>query len=268
MALIDTHCHLTDPDFAQDYQAVIERAGAAGIKQLILVAYDPDSIEAVVSLAARYPELYCAVGLHPADADKWTAALQHRLETLLERRTALKIVAVGEIGLDYHYEPYDPVLQQTVCASQLELARRFDLPVIIHERDAHEAMLELLLRQQAAGQLRTPEQNPGVFHCYSGSLEFARRLLPLGFYFGFDGPITFKNARRNLEALAGLPRDRVVIETDSPYLAPVPQRGRRNEPAYLRLIADQVARVWELQPEQSDDLLRQNSLRLFPGLRD
>ncbi|NJP40814.1 TatD family hydrolase [Oscillospiraceae bacterium HV4-5-C5C] len=268
MAIIDTHCHLTDADFAQDYPAVIERAAAAGIDKLILVAYDPDSIEAVVSLAARYPAAYCAVGLHPSDADQWSLALQRRLETLLEHSRELKIVAVGEIGLDYHYEPYDPVLQQTAFASQLELARRFDLPVIIHERDAHEAALDQLRRQQAAGQLRTPQQIPGVFHCYSGSLEFARRLLPLGFYFGFDGPITFKNARRNLEALAGLPRDRVVIETDSPYLAPVPWRGHRNEPAYLRLIADQVAKIWELDPDQSDERLRQNSLRLFPGLNE
>lgn len=265
MEWIDSHVHLTDERFAEDLPEVLERAREAGVVQMLLIAFDLPSSEAVVALAREHEELYCAVGVHPHDADSWTPELERRLRSLLDAKKENKIVAVGEIGLDYYYDNSPREIQKLVFRRQLELAKEYELPFVIHNREAHHDTYDILEAARRDGLLR--EADPGVMHCYSGSPEMALRFLKLGLLLGYDGPITFKNAKQPCECVAVTPRDRLLIETDCPYLTPVPHRGKRNEPSYVPLVGAKVAEIWGCDPEEAARQTVANTRRLFglPG---
>lgn len=261
---VDTHLHLTDEAYKDDLHEVIRRAKSAGVGRFISNSSDRASIQDVLFLAGRLPEVYCTVGIHPSDCEQLTDECLALIRHLAAQAAKLKIVAIGEIGLDYHYDGIDKEQQKRAFRRQLEVAAEFDLPVVIHDRDAHEDILNLLLEAEADGLI---SERPGVFHCYSGSKEFALRLLEMGWFFGFDGPLTFKNGRKARETVLALPKDRILIETDSPYLAPHPYRGKRNEPSYLPLIGEALAELWEMSPEETAAQLYENAIRLFPEVQ-
>lgn len=228
----DTHCHLEDENFTEDRAEVLTRARAAAVELIINFGSTFRSSCAVVELAKNFPELYAGVGIHPEEIDEFDGNTCLRLAELAATE---KVVAIGEIGLDYHWEKDTErrLRQQRVFIEQLDLARQLRLPVCVHDRDAHGDTLRIL--QTEARDLR------GVLHCYSGSLETAREVWRLGWYIGVDGPLTFKNSAKLPEVVKAAPRDRLLLETDAPYLAPVPYRGKRNEPAYVVEVAKKLA---------------------------
>ena len=239
---IDTHCHLEDENFSADRNEVIERAKLAGVERIINFGSTLQSSEAVTELAKNFSELYAGVGIHPEEIDEFGANTCARLAELAANT---KVIAVGEIGLDYHWEKDSSrrLIQQKIFVAQLDLARQLNLPVCVHDRDAHADTLKIL--QTEARGLR------GVLHCYSGSLETAREVFKLDWFIGVDGPLTFKNSAKLPEIVKAAPRDRLLIETDAPYLAPVPYRGKRNEPAYVVEVAKKLA---ELRNETLDEV--------------
>ena len=246
--LFDTHAHYDDEAFDADRDAVL-----AAFDGLVI---DPgctlDSSRAAVALAARHPHVYAAVGIHPENCGDFVPQHMDELRQLARRP---KVVAIGEIGLDYYWAENPPrELQQQVFRAQLELALELDLPVIIHDREAHGDTLAIVREFPA---LR------GVFHCYSGSAEMARELLDRGWYLGFDGPVTYKNARKTVEVAEMIPPDRILIETDSPYLSPVPMRGKRNDSRYVYRMAETIARVKNLPVEEVVRITTENGKKLF-----
>jgi TatD DNase family protein len=234
MKLVDSHCHLDDAQFDADRDAVLERARTAGVEMILAVGAGsgPPDLEAGVRLAETYPGLYATVGVHPHDAAKATPATFARLRQLLQHP---RVIALGEIGLDYHYNFSPPEVQRDVFRQQLEIALQAAKPVIIHTREAWEDTLRLLGEHAPAGRAA------GIMHCFSGGPEEAVQSLDLGFYISFAGVVTFPKAARVQAAARMAPLDRLLVETDAPYLAPVPHRGRRNEPAYVVETARQLA---------------------------
>lgn len=225
MTLIDSHCHLDNQDFDADRDAVIERALAAGVETMLAIGTGegPPDLEAGLRLAERYPCFVASAGVHPHDAAKSSEAVLKHLARLAGHP---KIVAVGEIGLDYHYDFAPRDVQQQVFAAQMAVAGDAGLPIIIHTREAWDDTFALLERHW-------PKDVGGIMHCFSGGVAEARRALDLGFYLGFGGIVTYPKATEVHEAARFAPLDRILLETDAPYLAPVPKRGKRNEPAYL-----------------------------------
>lgn len=253
--LYDTHAHLNDEAFLEDAEAALLRALDAGVTKINVVGCDPKMSADAVELAEKYEAIYAVVGIHPSDADKYDDAFE---EQLRQWATLDKVVAIGEIGLDYHYEDdVDHDIQQDVFRRQLRLAKELDLPIVIHSRDAMDDTVRILREEQPGGGYR------GVFHCFSGSWEQARVCLDLGFYIGFDGPLTFKNAKKTVRVATEMPLDRILIETDCPYMAPEPKRGRRNEPAYVRHIAAKLAEIREISVEDAERITYENGCRLF-----
>lgn len=263
MKLYDTHTHLNDEAYAQDVEVVLKRALAAGVLQMNVIAYDwPSSLEAV-KLAQRYPDhLRAVVGVHPHEAQTWSSQVATALQGLLEDPKARPfIVAIGEIGLDYHYLHSEKPAQKKAFWDQISIAHAYDLPLVIHNREAHQDTLTLLRQAQAYGLLR--KDQAGVIHCYSGSVEQVPEWLKLGFLLGFDGPITFKNAKQPCACVQTVPLTALLLETDCPYLTPVPYRGKRNEPAHLPLIAGQVATLTGRSMEEVVSTTTQNAQKLF-----
>ena len=256
---IDTHAHLYDERYNDDRAEMIARAAEAGVAQIISMGDTMAASAQVVADAEQYPTLYAAVGVHPESACVLTDAERTQLLTWAKHP---KVVAIGEIGLDYYWEkdPQVRAVQRELFVTQLGIARAAGLPVCIHDREAHGDTLAIL---QAEGRDLT-----GVLHCYSGSLEMARELWKLGYYIGIDGPLTFKNAGKLPAIVREAPQDKLLIETDSPYLAPVPKRGKRNEPAYVTFVAAKIA---ELRGESVEEVARyttENARRLYPKLVD
>ena len=254
---IDTHAHLYDERYDDDRAEMIARAAEAGVTQIISMGDTMAASAQVVADAEQYPTLYAAVGVHPESACVLTDAERTQLLTWAKHP---KVVAIGEIGLDYYWEkdPQVRAVQRELFVAQLGIARAAGLPVCIHDREAHGDTLAIL---QAEGRDLT-----GVLHCYSGSLETARELWKLGYYIGIDGPLTFKNAGKLPAIVREAPQDKLLIETDSPYLAPVPKRGKRNEPAYVTFVAAKIA---ELRGESVEEVARyttENARRLYPKL--
>jgi TatD DNase family protein len=250
--MFDSHAHLDDDRFDKDRQEAINRAWEAGLTGIINVGADMESSARSIELAEACDTIFASVGMHPHDSKdmKETDYLQ------LKRWAAHpKVVAIGEIGLDYHYDHSPRPVQQEVFVRQLDVAREMGKPVIIHEREAHADMLALV---KSAGQGLT-----GVFHCFSGSLETAREAIKLGFYISLAGPVTFSNSVKAKQVAAGVPLDRLLIETDSPYLTPHPLRGKRNEPAFVRHVAEEVARLREISIEEVTAATTANVKRLF-----
>ena len=234
LKFIDTHCHLEDEKFSEDREEILSRAKATGVERIINFGSTFQSSIAVAKLAKNFSELYAGVGIHPEEIDDFDEKICARLAELAAEK---KVVAVGEIGLDYHWEKDSErrLLQQKIFIAQLDLARQLNLPVCVHDRDAHGDTLKIL---------QTEGKNLcGVLHCYSGSLETAREVWKLGWFIGVDGPLTFKNSAKLPEVVKAAPRDMILIETDAPYLAPTPHRGKRNEPAFVVEVAKKLAEI-------------------------
>jgi TatD DNase family protein len=253
--LIDSHAHIQGKEYAGEAAAVIERARAAGVEQIIAVggAGDMSSNTEAVALADSFDNVYATVGMHPHDAKDVGA---DDLEKLKDLTRHSKVVAVGETGLDYYYDHSPRDMQRRVFAQFIHMARETELPIVVHERDAASDGAELL-RSEGEGKLR------GVIHCFTGNYEAARAYLDLGFYISFTGIITFKNADALRDVVRRVPLERVLVETDSPYLTPVPHRGKRNEPAYVRLVAATVASVKGVTLEEVARVTTDNARQLF-----
>ena len=254
MELIDTHAHLDDEKFAHDRAAVIERARESGVVKIITMGDSLDSSARSVALAEQFEPVYAAVGIHPEEAQPMTAATDEQIAAWAAQE---KVVAIGEIGLDYYWEKDEEkrALQRAIFVRQLDLARQLKLPVCIHDREAHGDMMKIL-KAEGKG-LR------GVLHCYSGSWEMATELLKGDWYFGVDGPLTYKNAAKLPEIVQRLPAERILIETDSPYLSPMPFRGKRNEPAHVLYIAKKAAELRGESLEAFARATRENTRELY-----
>lgn len=227
--MIDSHVHLNHPDFKEDFDAVLERAREAGVSHMVNIGFDMASSRETVALAERYPFIYGAVGVHPHDAKTYDDVVERELETLLDHP---RVIAVGEIGLDFYRDLTPRDAQRDVFRSQLRLAARRDMPIIIHCRDAFSDIITLL-RQES-------DTYTGIFHAFTGDAGMAQEVLDLGFHIGIGGVVTFRNS--NLaEVVTGLPAESIVLETDCPYLTPVPYRGKRNEPSYLKYVVDKIS---------------------------
>ena len=251
----DTHAHYDDEKFDPDREELLARLPAEGVSLVLDPGCTVESSEAAAALAERFPHVYAAAGIHPEECAGAGEAELNAVRALCRRE---KVVAVGEIGLDYYWPENPPrEFQREIFRRQLELALELDMPVIVHDRDAHGDCLEIV---------RDYPGLRGVFHCYSGSAETARELLRLGWYLGFDGPITYKNAKKALEVLRITPLDRILLETDSPYLPPVPHRGERNDSRNLRFIAEKAAAEKGIDPEKLAAAALENGKRLF-GIR-
>lgn len=250
--LFDTHAHLDSESFSEDREKLINGLQEKRIRLLMNPGCSISSSIKAVELADRYPFIYAAVGCHPDAANEVNTETLDLYEKLC--RDHEKIKAIGEIGLDYHYEEFSKEIQQKAFHFQLELASSLKLPVIVHERDAHEDGMRII---------RDHRDVTGVFHCYSGSLEMAKKLVDMGWYIGFTGVITFKNARRAVEVAASIPKDRIVLETDCPYMAPEPFRGRRNDPGYLYRMAEKLGEIWDIPFEEVCNITTENGKRLY-----
>ncbi|AFM39152.1 hydrolase, TatD family [Desulfosporosinus acidiphilus SJ4] len=235
----DTHAHLDDESYQEDFQDVLERIKSSGISRVTNVGYDFSSSKRSVQLAQDYDFIYAAIGIHPHNAEEVTEEVMAQLQALARKP---KVLAWGEIGLDYYRDLSPRSTQQKVFIQQIELANNAGLPIVIHNRDAHQDVMEIVKAH--------PPRYGGVFHCYSGSWEMAKILLKIGFYLSFAGPLTFKNARHTVEVARNAPLDRILVETDSPYLSPEPRRGKRNEPAYVREVVRKLAEIKELSMEE------------------
>ena len=254
MELIDSHAHLDGEKFADDRAAVVERAMANGVVKIITMGDSLESSARSVALTEEFEAVYAAVGIHPEEAQPMTAATDDRLAAWAAQE---KVVAIGEIGLDYYWEKDEEkrALQRAIFVRQLDLARQLRLPVCIHDREAHGDMMKIL-KTEGRG-LR------GVLHCYSGSWEMAAELLKGDWYFGIDGPLTYKNAAKLPEIVQRLPAERILVETDSPYLSPMPFRGKRNEPAHVLYVAKKAAELRGESLEAFARATRENTRDLY-----
>ncbi len=247
----DTHAHYDDEAFDEDRNELLPRLNVGGVELIIDPGCDVKSSRAAIALAEKYPFVYAAVGVHPENITDYSMDELAEIRALAEHP---KCAAIGEIGLDYYWDDSHMAEQKAVFRAQLDMAQELCKPVIIHDREAHGDCMEIV--RQYPG-LR------GVFHCYSGSTEMAKELLKMGWYLGFDGPVTYKNARKSIEVLELCPLERILIETDSPYLSPVPMRGKRNDSGNLRYIAEKIAEVKSLSPEEIARISMENGKRLF-----
>ena len=250
--IFDTHAHYDDEAFAPDRASLLSAMPAAGVARIVDPGCDLRSSRAAVALAETYPFVYAAVGIHPENCGDFVPGDLDALRTLAAHP---KVVAIGEIGLDYYWEQNPPRdFQKTVFRAQLDLARELDLPVILHDREAHGDCMDII---------REYSEIRGVFHCFSGSWEMAKELLTRGWYLGFDGPVTYKNARKALEVLASVPLDRILIESDAPYLTPVPHRGQRNRSDWLSAVAETVASCQGISREEAEDVTFRSGKRFY-----
>lgn len=250
--LFDTHAHLDAEQFAADRGQVIAALPGRGVSLVVDPGCDIPSSRAAVALAEQYPFVYAAVGVHPEECANYQS---RDLDILRELAKHPRVVAIGEIGLDYYWEENPPrALQQQAFRDQLALAEELDLPVIVHDREAHGDSLAIV---------KEFPRVRGVFHCFSGSVELARELVKLGWMISFTGVLTYKNARKAVEAARAVPLERLMIETDSPYMAPVPHRGRRNDPGYVVHVCEKLAELKGISPEECARITLENGKRFF-----
>ncbi|VEF50011.1 TatD-related deoxyribonuclease YabD [Bacillus freudenreichii] len=251
--LFDTHVHLNDEQFNEDLQEVIERAKEAGVSYMVVVGFNRPTIEKAISLVEEYDFLYASIGWHPVDAIDMT---DEDLAWIEEMAVHPKVVALGEMGLDYHWDKSPQDVQKEVFRRQIGLAKKLKLPIIIHNRDATEDVVQILREEKA-------EEVGGIMHCFSGSAETAKECVEMNFHISLGGPVTFKNAKKPKKVAMEVPLDRLLIETDCPYLAPHPYRGKRNEPAYVKLVAEQIAELKEISYEEVAKKTTENAMKLF-----
>ncbi|MFV9511744.1 TatD family hydrolase [Tepidibacillus sp. LV47] len=251
--LIDTHAHLDDEKFIEDREEVIQRAFDRGVKTIINIGYNKETILSTLELVNRYDFIYGAIGWHPNNAHEMT---DQDFLWLEEQLNHPKIVAIGEIGLDYYWDFAPKDIQQQVFRRQIQLAKRKGLPIVIHDRDAHQDVCQIIKEEGV-------KEIGGIMHSFSGSLEMAMECIEQGFYISFSGPVTFKNAKRPKEVASKIPIERILIETDSPYLTPEPYRGKRNESSYVKYVAEKIAELRGMTFEQIAQITTENAKRIF-----
>ena len=251
--IFDSHAHYDDRQFDEDREHLLGSLAAAGVGTVVNIGASLESSEASVRLANQYPFVYAAVGVHPSDIADLNEARMRQLEQLAQEK---KVVAIGEIGLDYHYDEPTEALQKYWFEAQLELTASLGKPVIIHSRDAAKDTMELM-------QKYTPQLHGGVIHCFSYSKEIAREYVDMGYYIGVGGVLTFKNGRKLVEVIENIPLDRIVLETDCPYLAPEPFRGKRNDSTKLQYVVTRMAEVLGMDEKEVIRITRENAMRLY-----
>ena len=254
MKLIDTHCHLNDEQLYQDLDNVISRALQTGIEKMVVIGWDKESSLKAIKIAEQYPFIYACVGFHPENLE---GVDEKQLEEVLNLYSHPKVVGIGEIGLDYHWEKdlEKREIQKEFFIKQIEFANKVGLPISIHSREAFQDTLEILKKHKP--------QHGGVMHCYSGSVENIQDIINLGLYIGLDGPVTFRNAKTPKEVAVEVPLEKLVLETDCPYLSPHPLRGTANEPSNLILIADEIASIRDMSKKHLLEVVYDNSCKLF-----
>lgn len=251
--LFDTHTHLNAEQFEGDLEETIQRALDVGMEKMIVVGFDRPTIEKAMELIDKYPFLYASIGWHPVDA------VDMKDEDLLwieELTKHPKVVALGEMGLDYHWDKSPKDIQKEVFKKQIRLAKKLKLPIIIHNRDATADIVEILREENA-------KEIGGIMHCYGGSVETAKECIEMNFYISLGGTVTFKNAKKPKEVAASVPLENLLIETDCPYLAPTPYRGKRNEPSYVQLVAEEIASIKGISYEEVAKKTTENAKKLF-----
>lgn len=250
---IDTHVHLNAEQYNEDLQDVIDRALEAGVNQMVVIGFDQKTIKRAIELAEEYEFIYAVVGWHPVDAIDCT---DEDLQWIEELASHPKVVAIGETGLDYHWDKSPKEIQQQVFRKQIQLAQRVNLPLVIHNRDATEDVVRILQEEQA-------EKTGGVMHCFGGSVETAKTCIDMNFMISLGGPVTFKNAKKPKEVATEIPLEWLMIETDAPYLAPHPHRGKRNEPSLVPLVAEEIARLKGVSIEEVAQATTENAKRFY-----
>ena len=250
--LFDTHAHMNDPAFDSDRQAVLLSLKEKGVERMMNVGCCLESSRDCVAMAEEHPFVYASVGTHPDAAQEVNQGVLEEYRQLVADHP--KVRAIGEIGLDYYYETVPRQVQQNAFRMQMELARELKMPVIVHERNAHDDGMRIV---------KEFKDVTGVFHCYSGSAEMARQLVDMGWYIGFTGVLTFKNARKAVETAQKIPLDRIVLETDCPFMAPEPFRGKRNDPGYLYRMAERLAEIRGISVEEVHAATMENAKRLY-----
>ncbi|MEJ8777279.1 TatD family hydrolase [Pseudogracilibacillus sp. ICA-222130] len=251
--LFDTHVHLNADQFLEDRDETIARALEAGVTKMVVVGFDEETIRLAIEIAETYDFIYAAVGWHPVDAIDYKEAHLEWLEELTKHE---KVVALGEMGLDYYWDTSPKDVQADVFRKQIRLAKKVHMPIIIHNREATADIIKILQEENAA-------EVGGIMHCYSATREELQACLEMNFYISLAGPVTFKNAKEVKEVAKVVPLDRLLIETDAPYLAPHPYRGKRNEPAYVKLVAEEIARLREMSLEDISRITTENALKIF-----
>lgn len=250
----ESHAHYDDEAFDEDREELIENLLGTDIRYIINSASNISSSRAGIELAGKYPNFYAAVGVHPHEVQELT---DEKFEELEELCSASKVVAVGEIGLDYYYDKEWSELQKYWLKRQLELAKKVNLPVIIHSREAAQDCFDIIKESNL------PKERAGVIHCFSGSVEMAKQYIEMGFYIGVGGVLTFKNAKKTVDVVEAIPLNKILIETDSPYLAPVPNRGQRNNSQNLKFIAEKIASIKQIDPLKVAKVTMENGKNLF-----
>ncbi len=248
--LIDSHAHLVS---LENIPEILQRAQESSIEKIVSISSDLPSTEATISLAEKYPCIFATTGVHPHSAETMSEEVLLGIDRFAEND---KVVAIGETGLDYFYMNSEKEVQIKSFTEQIHLGKKHRLPIIIHVRDAHEDMLEILRTESLA-------DTPGVIHCYTGDYDTAKKYLDLGFYISFSGIVTFKRSEELREAAKNIPADKILIETDSPYLAPVPHRGKPNEPSYVKYVAETIAEVRGVSFDEVAEITKANAERLF-----
>ncbi|MFA9145486.1 TatD family hydrolase [Bacillus safensis] len=251
--LFDTHAHLNAEQYNEDLEQVIERAQSEKVEKIVVVGFDRPTITRAMELIEEYDFIYAAIGWHPVDAIDMTDEDLAWIKDLSQHE---KVVAIGEMGLDYYWDKSPKDVQKEVFRRQIALAKEVKLPIVIHNRDATEDVVTILKEEGAA-------EVGGIMHCFTGSLETAKACMEMNFYISFGGPVTFKNAKKPKEVVKEIPSDKLLIETDCPYLTPVPFRGKRNEPSYVKYIAEQIAELREISFEELAELTTKNAKKVF-----
>lgn len=251
--LFDTHVHLNADQYEEDLQEVIERARNEEVMNMVVVGFDRKTIQKAMELVEEYDFIYAAVGWHPVDAIDMT---EEDLLWIEELASHEKVVAIGEMGLDYHWDKSPKDIQKEVFRKQIQLAKRVKLPIVIHNRDATADVVQILKEEDA-------KEVGGIMHCFTGSLEVAKECMEMNFYISFGGPVTFKNAKKPKEVVKEIPLDMLLIETDCPYLTPHPYRGKRNEPGYVRFVAEEIAALRGMSVEEVAEKTTANAKKIF-----
>lgn len=251
--LFDTHVHLNARQFFEDRDETIQRAFAAGVKYMTVVGFNTETIPLAMEIAESCETIYAAVGWHPVDAIDMT---DKDLDWIEELSSHPKVVAIGEMGLDYHWDKSPKEVQKEVFRKQIRLAKKVNMPIIIHNRNATEDIIEILREEDA-------KTVGGIMHCYNDSVKYVQACLDMNFYISLGGPVTFKNASLPKEVAKEVPLDKLLVETDAPFLAPHPYRGKRNEPAYVKLIAEKIAELRGLTLEEISEITTNNARKFF-----
>ncbi|MDD3364598.1 MAG: TatD family hydrolase [Syntrophomonas sp.] len=251
--IIDTHAHVQDKKLRENLDDVLGRAQEAGVEKIICVGYDLPSSQEAVLLARKYKQIYAAVGIHPHDAETLTYETLGKLRDLAKDP---RVVAIGEIGLDYYRDLSPRDKQQEAFIEQIKLAHEIGKPIIIHDRDANQDVMDIVKKQKAG-------KNGGIMHCFSGNLPLAMESIKEGFYISFAGPLTYKNAKKAQEVVTKIPQNRLLVETDCPYLTPEPLRGKLNEPAHVRFVVQKMAELRQQHPDEIAYLTGRNAREVY-----